>query len=47
MGNYLIRNQTPHQLLIEGANVVKLAPLQRRNESVYSGLWEETRGLTT
>jgi hypothetical protein len=31
MGNYLIRNQTPHELVIEGAKVVlKLAPLQRR-----------------
>jgi hypothetical protein len=30
MGNYLIRNQTPHELVIKGANVVKLAPLQRR-----------------
>lgn len=31
MGNYLIRNQTPHELVIEGAeNDLKLAPLQRR-----------------
>ena len=31
MGNYLIRNQTPHELVIEGPNLVlKLAPLQRR-----------------
>ena len=31
MGNYLIRNQTPHELVIEGADVsLKLAPLQRR-----------------
>jgi hypothetical protein len=31
MGNYLIRNQTPHELVIEGAEMVlKLAPLQRR-----------------
>jgi hypothetical protein len=30
MGNYLIRNQTPHELVIQGANVLKLAPLQRR-----------------
>jgi hypothetical protein len=31
MGNYLIRNQTPHQLVIEGADMsLKLAPLQRR-----------------
>ena len=31
MGNYLIRNQTPHELVIEGTKMVlKLAPLQRR-----------------
>lgn len=31
MGNYLIRNQTPHELVVEGpARVLKLAPLQRR-----------------
>jgi hypothetical protein len=31
MGNYLIRNQTPHELVIEGADrSLKLAPLQRR-----------------
>jgi len=31
MGNYLIRNQTPHELVIEGADMsLKLAPLQRR-----------------
>ena len=31
VGNYLIRNQTPHELVIEGAELVlKLAPLQRR-----------------
>ena len=31
MGNYLIRNQTPHELVIEGADIsLKLAPLQRR-----------------
>lgn len=31
MGNYLIRNQTPHELVIEGPEMVlKLAPLQRR-----------------
>ena len=32
MGNYLIRNQTPHELVIEGAAgmSLKLAPLQRR-----------------
>ena len=31
MGNYLIRNQTPHELVIEGAGIsLKLAPLQRR-----------------
>jgi hypothetical protein len=31
VGNYLIRNQTPHELVIEGAETVrKLAPLQRR-----------------
>src|SRR5690349_6083349 len=31
MGNYLIRNQTPHELVIEGAGMsLKLAPLQRR-----------------
>jgi hypothetical protein len=32
MGNYLIRNQTPHELVIEGAGdmSLKLAPLQRR-----------------
>jgi len=28
MGNYLIRNQTPHELVIEGADMsLKLAPL--------------------
>jgi hypothetical protein len=31
MGNYLIRNQTPHELVIEGVGMsLKLAPLQRR-----------------
>ena len=32
MGNYLIRNQTPHELVIEGAGdmSLKLAPLQQR-----------------
>jgi hypothetical protein len=31
MGNYLIRNQTPHELVLEGSEaVLKLAPLQRR-----------------